>query len=79
MKDFASFRMKSNHPFDVSYRNRSVFIQIRNLRIFASKVFKELNEIAPNIFPNILISMTSENFGPHYQSDFQLNVGKISI
>ena len=60
-------------------KHRPVSIQTRNLQIFACEIFKNSKGIAPNVFPNILISMRPENFSPHYQSGFQLNPGKISI
>ena len=47
-------------------RGRSGFIQTRNLWVFDSKIFKELKQIATNIFPNILISMPGENHSPSY-------------
>ena len=39
MKDFVSFTVKYIHPFSVFfYKDRSVSIQARNLRIFASEI-----------------------------------------
>ena len=69
--------MSNIHPFDVSYR--FVSIQTRNLGIFASEYFKYSKGIAPNVFPNILISMPHENLKPYYQSAFQLKPVKMSI
>ena len=39
------------------YRDRSVSIQTRNLRTFASEAFKDSKWLAPDIFPNLLISL----------------------
>ena len=39
------------------YRDRSVSIKTRNLRIFACEIFKETKEIDPIVFSNILISL----------------------
>ena len=76
MKNFLLFTMKNIHYFDVFFcRNKSVSIQIRNLRIFASQISKVSKVIAPNLFLKILISMPPENFSPHYQFGFQLNRG----
>ena len=74
MKDFISFRI---HPFDIFYRFAS--IQTRNLRIFTCEYFKDSKGIAPNVFPNILVSIPHQNLKPHDQSAFQLKPGKMSI
>ena len=61
------------------YRGRSVSVQTCILRIFANEIFEDTKGIAPNVFPNILISVPPDNFSPHYQSCFQLKPCKISI
>ena len=71
--------MKNIHPFDVFSIETDLSIQTRNLPILATDIFKDSEGIARNEFANILISMPSENFSPHYQSGFQLNPGKIGI
>ena len=49
------------------------------MQIFACEIFKDSKAIAPNVFPNILISIPPVNYSPHYQSGFHLNPSKMSI
>ena len=68
--------MKNIHPFNVSsidisietcifYRDLCLF-KFAICKFFASNIFKNSKGIAPNAFPNILISMSPENISPHY-------------
>ena len=75
--DILSFTMKNIHPFNFSSIETDLF-RILNLRI-VSKIFKDSKGIPPNVFANILTSMSPKNFDPHYQSGFPLNPGKIGI
>ena len=49
------------------------------MQIFASENFKDRRGIAPNVFVNISISVSPENFSPHYQSGFQLNPVRLTF
>ena len=80
MKDFLSFRMKNIHPFNISFKETDQFlIKLAICKFLSVKFLKHSKGLTPNIFANILSRMPLENFGPHYQSGFQLNSGKIGI
>ena len=61
------------------YRHRSVSVEMQNLRILATEIFKDSKGTARDVFGNILISVPPENFSLHYQSGFQLNPGNRSV
>ena len=75
-----TFTMENIYPFDVSSIETGLFLfKLAIFKFLSVKFSKTQGEFHRNVFTNILISMSPGNFGPYYQSGFQLNACKTGI